>query len=118
KRYTVMQALGDHEVLKLSMAYFLWITGFWGFSFWMPTVLKSASGWSNLAVGWMIVIPMALSLGVMLWVGDHSARTGEKAWHGAAGAFLGAAGLVFGTLPAQPVLAFFFSVPADISGLG
>jgi sugar phosphate permease len=114
KRYTVLQALGDREVLKLSAAYFLWITGFWGFGFWMPTVLKSASGWSNLAVGWMIVIPMALSLGVMLWVGDHSARMGEKRWHGAAGAFLGAAGLLFGTLTDHPALAFFFMCLAAI----
>ena len=31
KRYTVMQALREREVLKLSGTYFLWITGFWGF---------------------------------------------------------------------------------------
>jgi nitrate/nitrite transporter NarK len=47
-------------------------------------------------------------------VGDHSARTGEKRWHGAAGAFLGAAGLLFGTLTDQAVPAFFFMCLAAI----
>ncbi|MBN2508200.1 MAG: MFS transporter [Verrucomicrobia bacterium] len=106
RRYTVGEALADREVLKLGIIYFLWITGFWGFGYWMPTVLKSASGWSNLAVGWVIVIPMCLSLGVMLWIGDHSSKTGEKRWHGAIGTFIGAAGLWFGTLTDRPVLAF------------
>ncbi|RPI85320.1 MAG: MFS transporter, partial [Planctomycetaceae bacterium] len=55
--FSVWQALCDLEVLKLCLTYFLWITGFWGFNYWMPTVLKAASGWSNLAVGWMIVFP-------------------------------------------------------------
>ena len=74
----------------------------------MPTVLEAASEWSNLAVGWMIVVPMSLSLVVMLWVGDHSSRTGEKRWHGALGLFLAAAGMLFGTMTNNPLLAFLF----------
>ena len=114
KKYSVAEAFQDREVLKLALAYFLWITGFWGFGYWMPTVLKAASGWSNLAVGWMIVIPMFLSLGFMLWISDHSAKTGEKRWHGAIGMFIAAAGLLFGTMTDQPVLAFIFMCMAAI----
>jgi predicted MFS family arabinose efflux permease len=114
KHYTVWQALGDKEVLKLAGTYFLWITGFWGLSYWMPTVLKASSGWSNLAVGWMIVIPMTISLTVMLWIGDHSAKTGEKRWHGALGMFLAAIGFLFGTMTSNPFLAFFFMCLAAI----
>ena len=106
KHYTVLQALRDKEVLKLCGTYFLWITGFWGFGYWMPTVLKAASGWSNLAVGWMIAIPMCLSLAFMLWIGDHSAKTGEKRWHGAVGMFIAAIGMLFGTLTTDPTLSF------------
>lgn len=114
KQYTVWQALRDKEVLKLCGTYFLWITGFWGFNYWMPTVLKAASGWSNLAVGWTIVIPMCLSLAIMLWIGDHSSKTGEKRWHGAAGLFMAAAGMLFGTLTNHPILAFLFLCLAAI----
>ena len=112
--YTLWEAFLDREVLKLCATYFLWITGFWGFGYWMPTVLKAASGWSNLAVGWMIVFPMCLSLAFMLWIGDHSSKTGEKRWHGAIGMFLGAMGLCCGTMTDRPLPAFFFMCLAAI----
>ncbi|MDB4664957.1 MFS transporter [Verrucomicrobia bacterium] len=113
-RFTVWQAFCDREVLKLCLTYFLWITGFWGFSYWMPTVLKSASGWSNLTVGWMIVIPMTLSLLFMLWIGHRSSLTGEKRWHGAIGTFIAAVGLLLGTWSGHPMLAFVFLCVAAI----
>lgn len=114
RSYTLWEAFKDREVIKLCVAYFLWITGFWGFGYWMPTVLKAASGWSNLAVGWMIVVPMCLSLAFMLWIGDHSSKTGEKRWHGAIGMFLGALGLGCGTMTDQPLPAFLFMCLAAI----
>ncbi|MHB8969584.1 MAG: MFS transporter [Pirellulaceae bacterium] len=114
RRYTVLQALRDKEVLKLGGTYFLWITGFWGFGYWMPTVLKAASGWSNLQVGWMIAIPMSLSLAFMLWISDHAAKTGEKRWHGAIGMFIAAAGMLCGTLTHNPSVAFLSMCMAAI----
>ncbi len=106
RHYSVWQAFRDREVLKMCGTYFLWITGFWGFGYWMPTTLQEATGWSNLEVGWMIVIPMSLSLLAMLWVGHHSAKTGEKRWHGAAGMFLAAIGMLLGMFATTPALAF------------
>jgi MFS transporter, ACS family, tartrate transporter len=106
RHYTLWEALADREVLKLCAAYFLWITGFWGFGYWMPTVLQAATGWSNLAVGWTTVVPMGLSLGTMIWVGHHSSKTGEKRWHGSLGLFVAAAGLLLGTTTDNGVLAF------------
>ena len=112
--YTVWESLCDPEVLKLCGIYFLWMTGFWGFNYWMPTVLKAASGWSNLAVGWMIIVPMSLSLVVMLWIGHHSSKTGEKRWHGASGMFLAAVGLLGGTMTNDSILSFVFMCMAGI----
>lgn len=114
KHYTVWQALTDREVLKLCVTYFLWITGYWGFGYWMPSVLKSFSNWSNFAVGWMIVIPMTLSLLFMLWIGHHSSKTGEQRWHGAIGTFIAAVGMFCGTMTDHPVLAFAFLCMAAI----
>jgi MFS family permease len=93
RRYTLWQALGNREVLKLCLIYFMWITGFWGFNFWMPTVLKSVSGWSNAAVGWVIVIPMTLALVGFILVGNSSSHSGEKRWHVAIPMFIGAVGM-------------------------
>jgi len=108
RRYTVWEALCDREVLKLCLIYFLWITGYWGFNYWMPTVLKEVSGWSNLAIGWLIVIPMFLSLIAMIYVGSSSSKTGEKRWHGALPLFIGAVGMGIGTFIKDPFLNFIF----------
>jgi len=108
RQYTVWQALYDWEVLKLCLIYFLWITGYWGFNYWMPTVLKEVSGWSNLAIGWLIVIPMILSLTAMIYVGSSSSKTGEKQWHGALPMFIGACGMGIGTYISNPMVNFMF----------
>ena len=62
KKYTTWQALKDPKVLRLALIYFLWVIGFWGFSFWMPQVLKSLSGWPPSVVAWSIAIPMTAAL--------------------------------------------------------
>ncbi|MEG6584361.1 MFS transporter [Dendrosporobacter sp. 1207_IL3150] len=104
KKYTVWQAFSDKEVLKLCLIYFMWITGFWGFNFWMPTVLKSVSGWSNAAIGWVIVIPMTITLIGFILVGNSSSRTGEKRWHVAIPMFIGAIGMGLGPFVTDPIM--------------
>ncbi len=108
RKYTVWQVLCDREVFKLCLIYFLWITGFWGFNYWMPTVVKEVSGWSNLAIGWLVVIPMSLALMAMLYTGNSSAKRGEKRWHGSLPMFIGAAGMGIGAFMGDPYLNFFF----------
>jgi predicted MFS family arabinose efflux permease len=102
RHYTVWQALREKEVLKLCATYFLWITGFWGFTYWLPTELETASGWSTLAIGWTIAVSMCLSLAFMVWISHRSAKTGEKRWHGAGGLFIAAAGMLLGTMTDSP----------------
>jgi MFS transporter, ACS family, tartrate transporter len=114
RRYTVGQALLDPGVLRLCLIYFLWITGFWGYNYWMPTVLQAASGWSSIRIGWMIVIPMALALIGMLWIGSSSSRTGEKRWHGALPMLMAAAGMGFGPFIRDPVWSFVFVCVAGV----
>ena len=106
RKYTVLEALRDKEVLKLCFIYFMWITGFWGFGFWMPTVLKSVSGWSNAAIGWLVAIPMTLALIGFIVVGNSSSKTGEKRWHVAIPMFIGAVGLGLGPFVTDPIMSF------------
>ena len=108
EHYTVLRALRDREVLKLCFIYFLWITGYWGFNYWMPTVLKEVSGLSDMQIGWLIVIPMALSLAIMLYIGHSSSKTGEKRWHGAVPVFMGAVGMCAGAFIQDPLVNFLF----------
>ncbi len=115
KRYTVVQALCDGSVWKLCLIYFLWITGYWGYNYWTPTVLQEASGWSSIRVGWMLVIPMSLALGGMVFVGYSSSRSGEKRWHAAAPLFLAAVGLGLGATFREPLWGF---VGVCLAGVG
>ena len=93
KKYTVLQAFTDPKVVKLCFIYFLWVIGFWGFNFWMPTVLKGLSGWSTQLIGGAIAIPMTAALIVQLIVGHTSSKTGDRVWHVAGTLFVGAIGL-------------------------
>ena len=106
KHYSVLQAFSDKKVLKLCVTYFLWITGFWGFNYWMPSVLKAASGWSNMAIGWLVVPPMVISMIVMIWIGHSSSKTGEKRWHGASGMFIAAVGMLVGTMVSDATISY------------
>ena len=93
RRYALGEALRDREVLKLCLTYFLWVTGFWGFSYWMPTVLKDVSGWSNAAIGNAFAAAMLVSLAASVYTGHSSSKRNEKRWHGALHMFLAALGV-------------------------
>ena len=93
KKYTVFQAFTDAKVLKLCLIYFLWVVGFWGFYFWMPTVLKELSGLSTSLLGGAIAIPMTAALLIQLIISKTATMTGDKVWHVACTLFVGAVGL-------------------------
>jgi nitrate/nitrite transporter NarK len=80
----------------------------------MPTVLKAVSGWSNMAIGGLTVIPMSISLATMLYIGHSSSKRNEKRWHGAIGLFIGAIGLGMGVFMKNPQISFFFVILAAI----
>lgn len=109
KKYTLWQALADKTVLKLSFIYFMWITGFWGFGFWLPTALKSLSGLSNSSVSLLVIIPMTIALIGFIINGNSSSKTGEVRWHIAIPVFMGAIGMGVGTVIHNPVLSFVFT---------
>jgi sugar phosphate permease len=114
RRYTVREALRDREVLRLSAIYFLWITGFWGFNYWMPTMLASLSGWPAAAIGRAVAVAMTISLAVSLYTGHSSSRRNEKRWHVAAHLFLAGAAMAAGAWAASPRVYFALMVPAAI----
>ncbi|HQG41674.1 MAG TPA: MFS transporter, partial [Spirochaetota bacterium] len=118
QHYTIWQALKDKEVLKLALIYFLWITGFWGFNYWMPTVIKELSGWSNITIGSLFAIPMTVSLIVMVYIGYSSSKTGEKRLHGAIPLAIAALGLGAGVFIQDPVVNMLFVCIAAIGIFG
>ena len=91
---TIGQALRSRTVLLLVTAAFLQY--FIGYSviFWLPTILKSQSGFSDLHVGLFGAVPYVVALFAMLFNGWHSDQSRERRWHAAAPLLIAATGLL------------------------
>lgn len=73
-------ALANPRVLVLALVYFLIILGLYGLGFWMPQIIKRM-GFSNVGVGWMIVIPYGVAAICQVLWSRHSDKTGERRVH-------------------------------------
>ena len=95
---TTGAALTSGRVWLLSVVHFLLIpVTLYGIGFWLPQMIKNASGASNVVVGALTAIPYAAGAIAMVIVGRHSDRTGERRWHLAISAVISATGLVLST---------------------
>ena len=88
------QALRSRSVLLLAVSAFLQYFSGYSVIFWLPTVLKTQSGFSDLQVGLFGAIPYVVALIAMLLNGWHSDRSRERRWHAAVPLLIGAAGLL------------------------
>ena len=89
RSFTVWEALRSRDVIHLALIYFLGVTGSYGVSLWLPTMIKQLSGLPNLAVALVSALPYVLALIAMVLLGWSSDRSGERRWHTAAPLFLG-----------------------------
>ena len=92
---SIGQALRMPRVILLTLVYFLSVTGIYGFAMWFPTILKRATGSSNLTVTLLAALPYIAGVAAMLFNGWHSDRSRERRWHTAIPLFVGAACLGF-----------------------
>jgi MFS transporter, ACS family, tartrate transporter len=88
---TTLQALRNPQVLLLALIGFFEYTGGYALLFWLPTILKRASGLPNLTVTLLAAVPYVVGMIAMVLVGWHSDRSGERKWHAAIPMFLAAA---------------------------
>jgi len=95
---TILQAFRHREVVLLTLAFFCIVTAAYGFTFWLPTIIKRASGSSNLVVSLLSTIPYFAGLAAILVVGWSSDRTGERRWHTALSMLAVSVGLSLGVV--------------------
>jgi len=95
---TTARALGNRRTWLLAVVYFTIPVTLYGIGFWLPQMLKTASGGSDLTVGLLSAVPYAAGAIAMVIAGRHSDRTGERRWHVVIAALVGAAGLAASTL--------------------
>jgi len=78
-----------------ALVYFGLNTCTYGISLWLPTALHSLTGLPNLLLGLLSTVPYLAAAILMVLIGTHSDRTGERRWHIALSAFAGGIALVF-----------------------
>jgi ACS family tartrate transporter-like MFS transporter len=93
---SVFKSLTHPRILHLAGIHFLFLMGLYLSGFWMPQSIKAlAAGYSNTAVGALVMIPNAASLLAMVWVSRSSDRHEERYWHAAVPLSIAAAALYF-----------------------
>jgi len=94
KKYTLLQAFTDRDVVILSAVYFFWVCGFYGVGLFLPILVKALStSISNQMVGFLVAVPYVFAFAAMFAVGRHSDRTGERRMHTVFGMVTGSIGL-------------------------
>jgi ACS family tartrate transporter-like MFS transporter len=92
----VLASLTHPRILQLTSIHFLFLMGLYLTGFWMPQSIKAvAAGYSNTAVGVLVTIPSAVSLGAMVLVSGSSDRRRERYLHAALSLLIAAAALYF-----------------------
>jgi ACS family tartrate transporter-like MFS transporter len=95
---TTGRALISRRTWLLAVVYFVMPVTLYSIGFWLPQMLKTASGAGNFTVGVLSAIPYAFGAVAMVVAGRHSDRAGERRWHVAIAALVCAAGLTASTL--------------------
>ncbi|MEU4525765.1 MFS transporter [Amycolatopsis sp. NPDC024027] len=96
------QALANRQVLLLVGIYFFWITGFYGFSLWLPSVVKTMTGGSATSVGFLSAVPYVLALAGMVACAHWSDRTGNRRLAVTVPLLVAIGGLLLGNLGRWP----------------
>jgi ACS family tartrate transporter-like MFS transporter len=99
------RAFAQRRVWSLCLLYFALILGIYGVSLWLPQIVAGLARMSELAVGLVTAIPYLVASVGMVLVGAHSDRSGERRWHIALPACLGALGLAASAGTDHPALA-------------
>ncbi|MCU1386253.1 MAG: major facilitator superfamily 1 [Acidobacteria bacterium] len=90
---TTAAALRNRRTWLLAAIYFTIPVTLYGIGFFLPQMLKTASGSSDFIVGLLSAVPYAAGAIAMVIVGRHSDRTGERRWHVLVPALVSATGL-------------------------
>ncbi len=94
RKENLWEVLVSPRIWMLSLVYFGVSTTMYGVTLWLPSVIRSLSGLGYFLTGVVSALPFLVTAIAMVLVGMRSDRTGERRWHTAIPAFVGAAALV------------------------
>lgn len=96
--HSLRDGLLNPKIWLLGAVYFCLVLGQYVISFWMPTIIRNSGVAEPWVIGVLMAIPYSVAVVSMVLVGRSSDRLREYRWHLAICAFIGGAGVVFGTL--------------------
>jgi ACS family tartrate transporter-like MFS transporter len=79
-------------VWGLTLVYFSQAACWYGLTLWLPKLIKGVAGTTNFVTGLISALPYLAAAAAMVFWGMRSDHSGERRWHLAAPAFVGAAG--------------------------
>jgi sugar phosphate permease len=86
--------MSSPRVWLMSAIYFCFVMGVYGVSFWLPTIIEQTGVKSALDIGLLTAIPYGCAVIGMVLVAYSADRSGERRWHIAIPAIVGALGLL------------------------
>src|SRR4029453_18733931 len=111
---TIRAGLLNPGVWRFALVLFLIVTSGYGFSFFLPQIVKRLSGASDLAVGLWTAVPFTVAAIGMITVAAHSDRTGERRRHVAACAALAATGLAASSFSGSAIVSLALLAAAAV----
>ena len=88
------RVLADPQVWLSALVYFAIVSGLYGVTFWLPTIIKELGIADPLQVGLVGAVPWAFGIGAMFLVARSADQRQEYRWHTAASCVVSAIGLV------------------------
>jgi ACS family tartrate transporter-like MFS transporter len=90
------------KTLALACSKFCVLLAFYGITLWLPQIVRNLGNLTTFEVGLASAIPYAFAAIASIFIGRHSDKTGERKWHIALPAFVGAVGFIAASLTGNP----------------
>jgi MFS family permease len=118
-QHKLSDAFASGKVWVLCAIYFTLMIGLYGIAFWLPTIVKAFGMKGYLRVGLVTAIPYGVAVIGMIFLSNHSDKTGERRLHYVVNVLAGAAGLILsGVFASTPVLAIIFLSMGTLGVIG
>ncbi len=107
----------NRAVWMLTIVYFFWMSAFYSFNFWLPTILKSFSNFDIFNIGLMTIAPYLAALLAMYFVARSSDRRGERKYHTAIPLLVGGLALLLSVLAKNQIVLSLIFLSISCAGL-
>ena len=104
RQRSLREAISNSTVWILSLVYFAIVFGLYGVTFWLPQIIQSFGNRSDFGIGMLSAVPFFGAAVAMVFVGRASDLSGERRWHLAVCAAVGAVGLTLASTTHSPFL--------------